>query len=146
MPKKVIEIVEQYTGPFARRPETVAGDGRHTRLIVLELGEDGKVTAKELFRGKDFSFDEFSRRMKAQGLESALKRCGLEGMLLERPVCPGCGGLLGEVVQPSDSPLNEDQWAAERAGDWVCKNCSGTRGVSGHRYFWDFELGLPSRP
>ncbi len=143
----MIEIIEQYTGPFDRRPETLTGDGRHMRLVMLELGEDGKVvTVRELFRGEGFSFDEFNRRMKARGLESALKRRGLEGLLLERPLCPECGGLLGKVVQSSDSLLNEDQWAAERAGDWVCKKCSGTRGKSGRRFFWNHELGLPPRP
>ncbi|MFA6462202.1 MAG: hypothetical protein WCV90_08125 [Candidatus Woesearchaeota archaeon] len=54
--------------------------------------------------------------------------------------CLECSSLLKEVKRPVDSPLNPEQWASQRAGDYYCETCPGERGKSGHRYYWKSEL------
>ena len=56
------------------------------------------------------------------------------------PRCPGCGAVLARVLRPAGSLLNEDQFRAVRAGDYVCDICIGTRGNTGLRYYWRAEL------
>ena len=38
-------------------------------------------------------------------------------------VCPQCRGSLVAVRQPASSPLNRDQWDAQKAGDYYCRSC-----------------------
>lgn len=63
------------------------------------------------------------------------------------PLCPNCSRVLRPVARPSCSPLNEDQYAAIRAGDWYCVSCPafmGTahQGKSGYAYFWNRDVCL----
>lgn len=37
--------------------------------------------------------------------------------------CPACGSPMEKILQPSESPLNRDQWDAVRCGDWYCDFC-----------------------
>lgn len=59
--------------------------------------------------------------------------------------CPQCGGRLEAVTYPSDSMLNRDQFDSVRAGDWYCTNCKGVEARSGHKYWWDSDLGKSSQ-
>ena len=55
--------------------------------------------------------------------------------------CPKCGHPLFKVVRSDWSMLNEEQFRAIRAGDYVCEaGCKGDRGKSGLRYYWEHEL------
>lgn len=57
------------------------------------------------------------------------------------PVCPVCGKELIRVRYPANSPLNREQWASQRAGDWYCETCpSGWATNRPYRYFWDHEV------
>ena len=56
-------------------------------------------------------------------------------------VCPQCGSDLLPVLQSPTSPLNRDQFDAQRAGDWYCRTCPDNgRGHSRLCYWWDREL------
>jgi len=68
--KKASDIVEQYTGPFARGPESISGDADHMRIVVLY--EDGEK--KEIFRGNKFNMAVFEKRMKDYDEVSILDR------------------------------------------------------------------------
>jgi len=59
---------------------------------------------------------------------------------MEKYSCPKCGNELKEVIYPSNSPLNYDQWRSIIAGDYFCETCIGDRGKSGKRYYWENEL------
>lgn len=55
--------------------------------------------------------------------------------------CPQCGGPLEVVRQSGKLPLNPDQWASMRAGDYYCPTCpDNDRGMSGLCYWWEHEL------
>jgi hypothetical protein len=54
--------------------------------------------------------------------------------------CPECGQPLLRVRRSASSPLNEEQFDAVKAGDYVCEVCRGTRGKSGMRYYWKHEI------
>lgn len=57
------------------------------------------------------------------------------------PKCPLCKNELQPVLQERGSVLNEDQFAAVRAGDYYCTRCPDNgRGNTGYRYFWAREL------
>lgn len=58
--------------------------------------------------------------------------------------CPCCGSPLEGVYYPSGSYLNHDQWSASRAGAYYCRQCPGTRGTTGYRYFWSSEVTPPA--
>jgi hypothetical protein len=60
--------------------------------------------------------------------------------------CPCCGSPLAEVRYPRGSYLNYDQWSGTRAGAYYCRQCPGTRGTTGYRYFWSHELPCPASP
>lgn len=67
--------------------------------------------------------------------------------------CPFCQGPLRPVLQPAGSMLNQDQFAAIRAGDYYCVQCKGEQSATGFRYFWRHELAAleeekkrPSQP
>lgn len=64
----------------------------------------------------------------------------------QRFKCPSCGAPLYRVRQSSGSYLNADQFDAVRAGDWYCDKCSGTRGASGYRYYWNSEIAAAPEP
>ena len=55
--KRANDIVEQYTGVFARSPEGESGDADHMRLVVIY--EDGEK--KEIFRGNKFDMAVFKK-------------------------------------------------------------------------------------
>jgi uncharacterized protein YbaR (Trm112 family) len=59
---------------------------------------------------------------------------------MEELKCPECRNPLEEVKYNSSSVLNEEQFMSIRAGDYYCKNCNGTRGKTGYKYFWKREL------
>jgi hypothetical protein len=52
--------------------------------------------------------------------------------------CPTCNAPLHRVR--NDSPLNDDQFAAIRAGDYFCKQCTSNQALSGYRYYWERDL------
>jgi len=55
--------------------------------------------------------------------------------------CPECGNLLFIVRQDEHSMLNQYQFDAIKAGDYVCEaGCKGKRSKSGLRYYWKSEL------
>ncbi len=54
--------------------------------------------------------------------------------------CPDCNNKLEKVIQSENSPLNKEQFDSVRAGDYFCRICPGTRGKSGFRYYWGYEL------
>jgi len=57
------------------------------------------------------------------------------------PNCPQCRNPLEKVRRGSNSPLNEEQFDAIKAGDWFCKKCpSNSRSKSPFAYFWDSEI------
>ncbi len=56
------------------------------------------------------------------------------------PNCPECDCPLRPVEQADHGMLNDEQFASIRAGDWYCNKCTGPRGKSGHRYYWNREL------
>jgi len=68
--KRANDIVEQYTGVFARSPEGESGDADHMRLVVIY--EDGEK--KEIFRGNKFDMAAFEKRMKDYDDVSILDR------------------------------------------------------------------------
>lgn len=56
--------------------------------------------------------------------------------------CPGCKNPLSEVKQSHSQILNQYQFDAIKAGDYVCKSgCKGRRAKkNGWRYYWEYEL------
>lgn len=58
--------------------------------------------------------------------------------------CPQCGNPLYRVLNPSFSMLNDEQFAAVRAGDWYCSECKSDAAASGYKYYWDEDL--PKNP
>jgi DNA modification methylase len=56
------------------------------------------------------------------------------------PYCPICESPLKMVIQEANSPLNEDQWASIRAGDWFCTCHNNHRGNKPYAFFWDSEF------
>lgn len=50
--------------------------------------------------------------------------------------CSVCQKPLKKVEQSPDSMLNEQQFAAIRAGDYYCEKCDGIV----NRYFWKKEI------
>jgi hypothetical protein len=61
---------------------------------------------------------------------------------MECPKCPECRRDLERVYLPARNLLNGEQ-PAEKAGDWYCSVCTGDRGGTGFRYFWESELQMP---
>lgn len=60
-------------------------------------------------------------------------------------VCPGCRGELVEVPRHGKW-LNDEQWAASKAGDWFCRKCPDNgRGKTGLCYWWDREVQAAMR-
>lgn len=59
---------------------------------------------------------------------------------MEEYDCPKCGKKLEPVKYNPDCLLNFYQWSSIKAGDYFCNTCSGERGKSGKRYFWESEL------
>lgn len=55
-------------------------------------------------------------------------------------ICPSCGSELQKVFQSVNSPLNEHQFDLIKAGDYYCNKCKGTRGETGYKYYWEYEL------
>lgn len=55
-------------------------------------------------------------------------------------VCPICLGSLKPVVQSANSPLNEYQFNAVKAGDYYCTLCKGDEGNTPFKYWWAREL------
>ncbi len=54
--------------------------------------------------------------------------------------CPQCNGPLDEVPRHSNW-LNDEQYAAVKAGDWYCTSCpSNERGNSPFCYWWNSEV------
>lgn len=62
------------------------------------------------------------------------------------PACPACGNALHRVRQERGGMLNVEQFDSVKAGDWYCDVCVSDQARSGHRYFWNRELGLRDRP
>lgn len=66
------------------------------------------------------------------------------------PTCPRCGGQLVEVANRS-AYLNDDQAAAQRAGDFYCEKCppNGRSEANRYCYWWKREIAAfapaPSR-
>jgi len=60
------------------------------------------------------------------------------------PYCPNCNTALEAVKQSASSPLNEEQFASIRAGDYFCAVCvcpeAERRGNTTYRYFWKHEV------
>jgi hypothetical protein len=57
-----------------------------------------------------------------------------------KPPCPKCKVPLAEVPRHSRS-LNDDQYAAVKAGDWYCTTCPDNgRGTTGFCYWTDAEI------
>lgn len=55
--------------------------------------------------------------------------------------CPQCKEELEVVCNSFGSMLNDDQFDAQKAGDYCCKKCpDNKRGHSGYCYFWEEEL------
>ena len=56
--------------------------------------------------------------------------------------CPKCNNLLDKVFQSSPQMLNNEQFDAIKAGDYVCKSgCIGDRAKKNDmRYYWEYEL------
>ncbi len=62
---------------------------------------------------------------------------------MDKYLCPKCGYLLFKVKRDKNSSLalSQGQFDAVKAGDYVCENgCTGQRGISGKRYYWEKEL------
>jgi hypothetical protein len=72
-------------------------------------------------------------------LREALERTPCKCSSSPIPICPICGGALEAVVYRG-GPLNEEQWASIRAGDWYCKVCSSNKSATGFEYFWDKDI------
>ena len=53
--------------------------------------------------------------------------------------CPVCNIQLMEVRQAEGSLLNEQQWAAVRAGDYYCQNCPPDKDMR-YKYWWKKEV------
>ncbi len=54
--------------------------------------------------------------------------------------CPVCGGKLLRVRNESGW-MNNDQFDAVKAGDWMCETCPDNgRGQSGKCYWWNSEV------
>ncbi len=63
---------------------------------------------------------------------------------LDTPNCPQCNQVLYKVRQSPNSPLNSEQFASIRAGDWYCKTCKGNEAErTKYKYFWDKDLEQP---
>ena len=55
--------------------------------------------------------------------------------------CPNCGSDLNVVCNSFGSMLNDEQFNAERAGDYYCSTCpDNKRGHSGYAYYWEREV------
>lgn len=55
--------------------------------------------------------------------------------------CPQCGGELNKVERSPNSPLNQYQFDAVKAGDYFCNVCPGNgRGRVEWCYWWESEL------
>lgn len=59
---------------------------------------------------------------------------------LSKPVCPFCQGPL-QIVKQTKHFLNEEQFAATKAGDYYCDKCPESAGragtaKTGYAYFW----------
>lgn len=60
------------------------------------------------------------------------------------PTCPQCQRVLQEVPRRSNW-LNDDQYAAVKAGDWWCDHCPDNgRGQTGLCYWYDSEVEIAS--
>lgn len=61
------------------------------------------------------------------------------------PSCPGCDGPLVEVPRHSKW-LNDDQYDAQKAGDWYCETCpDNSRGLQRLCYWSDSEVEAHER-
>jgi DNA modification methylase/superfamily II DNA or RNA helicase len=67
------------------------------------------------------------------------KVCGVD-LGHKAPYCPVCKSPLKMVTQPSDSPLNRDQWESQIAGNWFCDCHNNHRGNKPYAFFWDSEF------
>lgn len=71
------EIVEQYCGPFKRPTESAFGGVKDMRLLLCAPVGDGSGdvrVVKELWRGNNFSEEEFKARLGKTGRESRIKK------------------------------------------------------------------------
>jgi len=74
--------------------------------------------------------------------------CGLRlrGARFPAANCPQCGGKLQEVLQSASSLLNEEQFDANKAGDYFCTKCpSNGRSHTPYAYFWRRETENATR-
>lgn len=55
-------------------------------------------------------------------------------------VCPQCFSPLKGVTQSQNSPLNEYQFDAVKAGDYYCALCKGDESNTGFKYWWTRDL------
>jgi len=63
------------------------------------------------------------------------------------PVCPDCGGELHRVKYDPRTTLNRDQFDSQKAGDYWCESCRGSRAQKNdYRYFWKHELTARQPP
>lgn len=75
-------------------------------------------------------------------VHNAIKQLGNETN--KHVPCPVCGEELTELIYPGGY-LNEEQWRANLAGDYVCKKCpDNERGTMPYAYYWKSEL-TPTR-
>jgi len=59
---------------------------------------------------------------------------------MKTAICRTCGSVLEPLIQPPNSPLNEEQWASGRAGDYLCPVCPDNgRGTLPGCYLWEQE-------
>lgn len=61
---------------------------------------------------------------------------------MSKPLCPQCRTELSRVERGPESPLNEYQFDAVKAGDWYCDKClPNDRAQSNlYCYWWDHEV------
>lgn len=60
---------------------------------------------------------------------------------MKNALCRTCGSVLHPIHQPANSPLNAEQWAGQRAGDFLCPMCPDNgRGVGAGHYLWEREV------
>lgn len=60
---------------------------------------------------------------------------------MSKKACPQCGRQIHLVKRSPDSPLNQDQFDAVKAGDYYCDHCpSNDRGHKPYCYWWESEL------
>lgn len=164
MPKvKRPEWIEKYSGPFPQHLSNVSLAKLHEACayaLSLErkmgalcdkhsswgASESGGCRACQWLannhnsRVTDLERERDTLRSQADALAATLEKARCTCKREWKDQCPRCGGKLKPVTQDPGSPLNEEQFASVRAGDYYCEACTGTEARTGYKYWWESDL------